>query len=358
MTTMTNTTTKTLTVNHLPGKTWNWLKMNDARVAVAPMSEEITPTVDAPAAVSTVDSLLGKTAMPTGMGPDMEALVAPARALCFSVAGAVEEPVRLGYRARGGVQQIGAAAFTLAAGSTMTAVMDYTGDAADAAAGTLALQTKIQIGENARLRLVQIHRAGEYIRVFNDVGARCDAGGRLEVIHIMMNGGPTYVGCRADLVGEGSSLKADIGYLVENRGLLDMNYVANHLGKNTDSEINASGVLRDTAEKLFRGTIDFKRGCSGSVGNEKENVLLMDDAVVNKTIPLILCAEEDVEGNHGATIGRLDDELLFYLESRGMNQADIYEMMAQSRIAAVCRLIPDAVTREALLKTLEGSGEA
>ena len=53
---------------------------------------------------------------------------------------------------------IGAAEFILAAGSTMTAVMDYTGDAADAAAGTLALQTKIQIGENARLRLVQIHR--------------------------------------------------------------------------------------------------------------------------------------------------------------------------------------------------------
>jgi Fe-S cluster assembly scaffold protein SufB len=358
VTTMTNTTTKTLTVNHLPGATWNWLKMNDARVAVAPQSTVIAPAVDAPAAVQTVDSLLGKATMPTGMGPDMDALVAPAKALCFSAAGAVAEPVRLGYRARGGAQQIGAVALILAAGSTMTVVMDYAADVADAAGGTLALQTRIQIGENARLQLVQIHRAGEGIRVLNDVGARCDAGGRLEVIHVIMDGGPTYVGCRADLAGEGSSLKADIGYLVENRGLLDMNYVVNHLGGHTDSEINASGVLRDTAEKLFRGTIDFKRGCGGSVGNEKEDVLLMDDTVVNKTIPLILCAEEDVEGNHGATIGRLDDELLFYLESRGMNQADIYEMMAQSRIAAVCRLIPDAATREALLKTLEGGKEA
>jgi Fe-S cluster assembly scaffold protein SufB len=356
--TMTNTTTKTLTVNHLPGETWNWLKMNNAQVAVAPQSTVIAPTVEAPAAVQTVDSVLGVTALPTGMGPDMASLVAPAKALCFSAAGAVAEPVRLGYRVRGGAQQIGAVALTLAAGSAMTVVMDVTSDAADTAAGTVALQTKIQIGENARLQLVQIHRAGEGIRVLNDVGAHCDAGGRLEVIHVIMNGGPTYVGCRADLAGEGSSLKADIGYLVENQSLLDINYVANHLGKHTDSEINASGVLRDEAEKLFRGTIDFKRGCGGSVGNEKEDVLLMDDTVINKTIPLILCAEEDVEGNHGGTIGRLDDELLFYLESRGMNQADIYEMMAQSRIAAVCRLIPDAVTREALLKTLEGSGEA
>ncbi|WP_329886397.1 SufD family Fe-S cluster assembly protein [Pseudoramibacter faecis] len=355
---MTNTTIKTLAVNHLPGETWNWLKMNDAQVAVAPESTVIVPTVDAPAAVQTVDSLLGKTTMPTGMGPDMAALVAPVKALCFSAAGTAAEPVRLGYRARGGVQQIGAVALALAAGSTMTVVMDYASDAADTAEGTLALQTKIQIGENARLQLVQIHRAGDNIRVLNDVGARCDAGGRLEVIHVIMGAGKNYLGCRADLAGEGSSLKADIGYLVENRGLLDMNYVANHLGKNTDSEINASGVLRDEAEKLFRGTIDFKRGCGGSVGNEKEDVLLMDDTVVNKTIPLILCAEEDVEGNHGATIGRLDDELLFYLESRGMNRADIYEMMAQSRIAAVCRLIPDAQTRGALLESLEGSDEA
>ena len=43
-------------------------------------------------------------------------------------------------------------------------------------------------------------------------------------------------------------------------------------------------------------------------------MLLLSNDVVNQTIPLILCAEEDVEGNHGATIGKLDDELLFYLD--------------------------------------------
>ena len=45
---------------------------------------------------------------------------------------------------------------------------------------------------------------------------------------------------------------------------------------------------------------------------------------MNQTIPLILCEEEDVEGNHGATIGKLDEELLFYLESRGIPEAEVY----------------------------------
>ena len=44
-------------------------------------------------------------------------------------------------------------------------------------------------------------------------------------------------------------------------------------------------------------------------------MLLLGDDVVNKTIPLILCAEENVEGNHGATIGELDDDTLFYFDS-------------------------------------------
>lgn len=89
-------------------------------------------------------------------------------------------------------------------------------------------------------------------------------------------------GCRVVLKGKGSSLKTDIGYMVNNDGRLDMNYEAVHEGKVTESEINAAGVLKNGAFKLFRGTIDFKKGAAGAVGNEKEDVLLLDDNVVNR----------------------------------------------------------------------------
>ena len=85
--------------------------------------------------------------------------------------------------------------------------------------------------------------------------------------------------------------------------------------------------------KLFRGSIDFVKGCAGSVGNEKEDVLLLGDDVVNQTIPLILCAEEDVEGNHGASIGELDEKTLFYLMSRGIYEGSSrgYDSRSQTR---------------------------
>jgi Fe-S cluster assembly scaffold protein SufB len=80
-----------------------------------------------------------------------------------------------------------------------------------------------------------------------------------------------------------------------------------------------------------------------------ENVLLMDEDVWNQTIPVILCDEEDVEGNHGASIGNIDEELLFYMKSRGIEEKAVYEMMAGALIESVAAKIPDEKTKEELL---------
>jgi Fe-S cluster assembly scaffold protein SufB len=78
----------------------------------------------------------------------------------------------------------------------------------------------------------------------------------------------------------------------------------------------------------------------------------MDDTVVNKTVPLILCDEEDVSGAHGGSIGRLDDETLFYMMSRGMSKEAVYETVAASRIDAVINMIPVPTVKERWIKRL------
>ena len=106
-----------------------------------------------------------------------------------------------------------------------------------------------------------------------------------------------------------------------------MNYYIAHHGKRSESELQVKGALKDKAFKLFRGTIDLKTGASGSKGREYENVLLLGEDVVNQSIPLILCTEEDVEGSHGAAIGSLDDEMMFYLMSRGIDEAQAKKLV-------------------------------
>ncbi|MCD8022542.1 MAG: SufD family Fe-S cluster assembly protein [Lachnospiraceae bacterium] len=213
-------------------------------------------------------------------------------------------------------------------------------------AGFAAVQTKICAGKGAKVRLVQIQKLSDDFTFLNDVGATCGEGAVIESIQIVLGGGETYMGMRTELGAKSSRLESKIGYLLDQKETLDMNYIAYHTGAKTTSHMDVSGVLRGEAKKLFRGTIDFRNGSVGAKGDEKEDVLLFSEGVVNRTVPLILCEEEDVEGNHGATIGRLDEALMFYLSSRGIEEKDIYEMMARARIDALCRDIPDPKTQE------------
>lgn len=219
--------------------------------------------------------------------------------------------------------------------------------------GKAAVQTKIRAEKDSRVKLVQIQHFGAEKIFYNDVGAFCGENAQVELIQLVLGGAQTYIGGRAALAGDGSRFRSSLGYLLSGKDRLDINYDAVHTGRKTDSVMSAGGVLRDEAFKLFRGTIDFRKGSAGATGDEKEDALLLSDGVVNQTIPLILCEEEDVEGGHGATIGRVDDELLFYLESRGIAEEAVYEMLARARIEAVGKQIKDARAEELVEQCLE-----
>ena len=76
------------------------------------------------------------------------------------------------------------------------------------------------------------------------------------------------------------------------------------------------------------------------MGHESEDVLLFGPDARNRTAPLILCGEEEVEGQHAASIGRLDEEKLYYLRSRGLSEAQARRLMVDARFAPALDKIP------------------
>lgn len=212
----------------------------------------------------------------------------------------------------------------------------------------------IDIEPHAVFRLIQIHRNTGDDRRFSDIRVNCQESARFEWYRIVL-GGNCYDNCSVALSGVDSSFAAEIGYRLDGRDRLDVNCEAIHTGRRTRSTIHASGVMSGASAKILRSTIDLQKGCKGAVGNEQEDVLLLDETVENRSVPVILCTEEDVEGNHGTTIGQLDEDLVFYLSSRGIPQEAVYEMMARARIDAVIRKIPDPALQAALLDEKEAA---
>lgn len=217
----------------------------------------------------------------------------------------------------------------------------------------LLVRTELHVEKDARVRLVQIQNAAHDSLLRLENNGRCDENGQTELIQILLGRGDVYSDGHFALNGTGAGFQAGIGYLGQKQQTVDLNLVVDHWGQKTTSEINAAGALKDDARKTFRGTIDFKKGSAGSVGNEQETVLMLGDGVVNKTVPLILCAEENVVGNHGATIGELDEDTLFYFESRGISAAEAENIMARAAIERLARTLQDETAQAAILTELE-----
>ena len=115
----------------------------------------------------------------------------------------------------------------------------------------------------------------------------------------------------------GKEAKANLNtiYLGTGKQTFDINYIAELFGEKTETNIEVQGALKDEAKKNFKGTIDFKKGCRKAKGNENEYCMLLSDKARSKALPMLLCTEEVVEGNHSSSAGKIEDDILFYIMS-------------------------------------------
>lgn len=258
----------------------------------------------------------------------------------------VDKPVKITYKA-GEENSLNSHIIYVSEGSELTLIEVFESENKE---NLLGLQTRVYVCENASIKLVRVNLLSESTDHFDDLGFHMENDAKAELVQLELGGKRSYVGVRTELVGRKSEYRSATGYLCKGDSLLDMNFVTNEWGKKVSSNMDASGVLLDNSTKVYRGTIDFKEGAKGASGFEKEDTLLFSPNIINKSVPLILCHEEDVEGDHGATIGRIDEKLLFYIKSRGIDEKAAKQLMTEAYINAVTEQIGDDETEGKVIK--------
>lgn len=141
-------------------------------------------------------------------------------------------------------------------------------------------------------------------------------------------------------------------YIGKEDEVLDLNYYIGFNNKNTKGSINVEGVLLDNARKSFKGTIDFYEGSKGSSGDELENVVLLSDNAISRSLPMLLCHEEDVSGSHSVSKGKIDEDKLFYLMSRGLSEKDSKKMIILSNFNKILDNIIDINLKNELIEEI------
>lgn len=341
--------------NVLPARTWNRLEINDTDLQaaiskIAPYSGEVL-TSPLPSGVAETEKTF-PLAVETGMGKDAADFVCKNKncGMSLRVAAGVkaEQPVFLNYQ----LNEVNPAVVdetTVVAeeNSEITVVMSYR-SAADFQ-GFHGGLTKLYAAKGAVIHLVQVELLDDGCTHFDNVGAFAEENGEINIVQAELGAKNALSGVKTRLDGFKSRLNMDTIYFGDRKRSIDINYVAEQTGKKTKSEIHVSGALLDESEKTFRGTIDFVRGSKQATGHESEFNLLFSPKVRNRTAPLILCAEEDVEGQHAASTGKIDADRLFYLRSRGLSELEAKKLMIEAQFRPVTDKIPDEKLRDAIM---------
>lgn len=214
---------------------------------------------------------------------------------------------------------------------------------------------ELNVESGAKVKLVQVFERSE--PTVSKLKAVLGDSAELELVQIYIGGSDTVSETVTELRGARAYFSAEIAAALGSGENLDINLIAEHRGRKSVSEINLGAVLDGSARKTFKGTIDFKKGASGAKGSEHEDALLLSESVRSRTVPVILCEEEDVEGSHGATVGRLDERHIFYLRSRGISEDKIYELMGRAKLKRAIEKIGDKQTESRIYAALGWSDD-
>ena len=226
-------------------------------------------------------------------------------------------------------------------------------DANDDALPTSAALTRIVVEAGAKLHLIEMLGVNEGQQHLESVGLEIHQDAAVDVKQYALGGSTIGLGLTANLVGAQARLDLNNRYHATHEETLDINHLVRMRGTSTRALLTESGVLNEAAKKTLRATIDLVRGAKDAQGNEIETVMILGDDVVNKTMPAILCDEDDVAGNHGATIGSVSPEQLDYLATRGLSHQAAEQMFIRALFEDAIINAPEEISHRVAVERCE-----
>ena len=226
-------------------------------------------------------------------------------------------------------------------------------DANDDALPTSAALTRIVVEAGAKLHLIEMLGVNEGQQHLESVGLEIHQNAAVDVKQYALGGSTIGLGLTANLVGARARLDLNNRYHATHEETLDINHLVRMRGTSTRAQLTESGVLNGAAKKTLRATIDLVRGAKDAQGNEIETVMILGDDVVNKTMPVILCDEDDVAGNHGATIGSVSPEQLDYLAARGLSRQAAEQLFIRALFEDAIINAPEEISHRVAVERCE-----
>ena len=205
---------------------------------------------------------------------------------------------------------------------------------------------EIQVMQGASMKFVELQSWGRHVWNFSHERARVERGGNIDWIFGAIGSRLTKNFTELDLAGEGAQGRMSGFYFTDGNQHLDHDTQQNHLAPHTTSDLLFKGALKGNSRSVWQGMIYVAKDAQKTDGYQANRNLVLSDGARADSIPGLEILADDVRCTHGATVGKLEAEPLFYLKSRGIPQAEAEKIVVEGFFDPIFQRIPFEGVRE------------
>ena len=212
---------------------------------------------------------------------------------------------------------------------------------------------KAKAEKNSELNIVLVNLMNTKSNNFLAIENEFEENAKINYTIVDFGGKHSITNYYSNLQGDNCDNQLNTIYLGKETQVFDLNYIGELRGKKSNIDIEVQGALKDTSKKHFKGTIDFKKGCKKATGNENEACMLLSNTTKSIALPMLLCSEEEVEGNHSSSAGKIGEKELFYIMSRGFELKEAMKLMVRARFNKILEKIEKEELRKEILQEID-----
>lgn len=211
---------------------------------------------------------------------------------------------------------------------------------------------EIYVGKAAQLRFVEFQSWGNHVWNFTHERAKVERDANFDWIFGAVGTHLTKNFSEIDLIGEGSTGRMSGFYFTDGNQHLDHDTQQNHHAPHTTSDLLFKGALKEDSRSVWQGMIYVAPGAQKTDGYQSNPNLLLDSTARADSIPGLEIMADDVRCTHGATVGKIDPNEVFYLNSRGIPTEIAEHLIVEGFFDPIMQRIPFEGVRERLQQAI------
>jgi len=242
-------------------------------------------------------------------------------------------------------------------GASVTYVHEAASPAEDNAEGLHAGIVELYVGPGANLRFVELQSWGENVWNISHERALVDRDGNLDWIFGAIGSRLTKNFSELNLIGQGATGRMSGFYFTDHTQHLDHDTQQNHMAPNTTSDLLFKGALLGKSRSVWQGMIYVAPGAQKTDGYQANRNLVLSETARADSIPGLEILADDVRCTHGATVGKIDEDQVFYLLSRGITRNEAERLIVEGFFDPIMQRIPFEGVRERFQQSIHNKME-